>query len=61
MCKDGLVDWERVLELGDVVSGSASYVRRPSDIVIYKAVGIGLEDVALAGLVYKRACERFGW
>ena len=25
------------------------------------AIGVGLEDVALAGLVYRRACERYGW
>jgi ornithine cyclodeaminase/alanine dehydrogenase-like protein (mu-crystallin family) len=30
-------------------------VRRPQDIVVYKSVGVGLEDVALARLVWERA------
>lgn len=37
------------------------YQRRPDDIVIYKGIGIGLEDVALAGLAYRKACARYGW
>ena len=61
MCRPGIVDWDKVWELGQVVDGSMTYKRRPHDIVIYKAIGVGLEDVALAGLVYRRACERYGW
>lgn len=61
MCKPGTFDWENVWELGQIVNGSIGFVRNPKDIVIYKAIGVGLEDVALAGLVYRRACERFGW
>ncbi|HYD62667.1 MAG TPA: ornithine cyclodeaminase family protein [Noviherbaspirillum sp.] len=61
LCEPDTFDWNRVLELGDVVAGTADYARHSSDIVIYKAVGVGLEDVALAGLVYQRACERYGW
>jgi ornithine cyclodeaminase/alanine dehydrogenase-like protein (mu-crystallin family) len=33
----------------------ARYERKPADIVIYKSVGVGLEDVALAQLVWQRA------
>ena len=36
-----------------LVKGTA-YERRAGDIVVYKSVGIGLEDVALAHLVYQR-------
>lgn len=61
MCEAGTFDWDRVIELGDIVSGSSQYVRKQSDIVIYKAIGVGLEDVALAGLAYRRACERYDW
>lgn len=61
LCAPDTLDWNRVLELGDVIAGTAGYTRRSSDLVIYKAVGVGLEDVALAGLVYQRACERYGW
>ncbi len=61
LCKPGTVDWNRVLELGQVVDGSAGYLREAQDIVIYKAIGVGLEDVALADLVFRKACERYGW
>jgi ornithine cyclodeaminase len=61
LCAPGTFDWNRVLELGNVVAGTLDYARHSSDIVIYKAVGVGLEDVALAGLAYRRACERYGW
>lgn len=61
LCRPGTFDWDRVLELGEIAGGSSRYTRAPSDIVIYKAVGIGLEDVALAGLAYRRACARYGW
>ena len=61
MCAPGTFEWSRVIELGDIVAGTTAYARHASDIVIYKAVGVGLEDVALAGLVYQRACARYGW
>lgn len=61
LCAPGIVNWESVLELGQIVEGNSAYVRAPDDIVIYKAIGVGLEDIALAGLVYRRACERYGW
>ena len=48
------LDPARVVELGKLLVKGAHYDRRPGDIVVYKSVGIGLEDVALAHLVYKR-------
>jgi ornithine cyclodeaminase len=50
----GVIDPARVTELGRLLVRGTSYDRRAGDIVVYKAVGIGLEDVALAHLVYKR-------
>ena len=55
-CAAGTFDWNAVMELGQAVDGSMNYVRGADDIVIYKAIGIGLEDVALAGLVYRKVC-----
>jgi ornithine cyclodeaminase/alanine dehydrogenase-like protein (mu-crystallin family) len=55
LCQPGTFDWDNVLELGDVVDGSAAYARKPEDIVIYKTIGVGLEDVALAGLAWKKS------
>ncbi|NKI71784.1 ornithine cyclodeaminase family protein [Collimonas pratensis] len=61
LCQPGTFDWTQVWELGQIVDGSSSYRRQPDDLVIYKAIGVGVEDIALSGLVYRRACERFGW
>jgi ornithine cyclodeaminase len=43
---------ERVVELGELIVSPRP--RGPADIVVYKSVGIGLEDVALARLVAHR-------
>ncbi len=60
-CAPGVFDWAQVMELAQAVDGSMPYQRKPEDIVIYKAIGIGLEDVALAGLAYRKACVKYGW
>jgi ornithine cyclodeaminase len=44
----------RVVELGKLLVRGTRYQRRSNDIVIYKSVGVGLEDVALANLVWQR-------
>ncbi len=44
----------KIFELGDVVLGKVSPRQRDDDIVIYKSVGVGLEDVALAGFAWSR-------
>ena len=51
---EGVLDAGRILELGDVLAGKVAARRSADDIVIYKAVGVGLQDVALAGLAYQR-------
>ena len=44
----------KVVELAELITGSATGRRNDQDITIYKAVGVGLQDVALAGLAYRR-------
>lgn len=44
----------RVVELGKLLVHGTRYRRRSDDIVVYKSVGVGLEDVALANLVWQR-------
>lgn len=61
LCQPGVVNWDSVLELGEVAAPGSSFARKPEDIVIYKAIGVGMEDVAMAGLVYERAAARYGW
>jgi ornithine cyclodeaminase len=51
----GTIDPARVVELGKLLVGGTAYERRAGDIVVYKSVGIGLEDVALAHRVYERS------
>lgn len=48
----GVIAPERLVELGELVVQPRT--RGPQDIVVYKSVGIGLEDVALARLVAHR-------
>lgn len=41
--------------LGDVITGSASGRTDPEQVTVYKAMGIGMEDLVAAQLVYERA------
>jgi ornithine cyclodeaminase len=50
----GVIDPTRVVELGRLLLAGNSWQRRREDIVIFKSVGVGLEDVALAKLVWER-------
>jgi ornithine cyclodeaminase len=42
-----------IVELGDVLAGKARARRSADEIVIFKSVGVGLEDVSVAGLAYR--------
>ncbi len=61
MCAPGIVDWDTVTELGQVLNGTMAYAAKPGDIVIYKSIGVGLEDIAMAGMVYRKACQKYSW
>lgn len=50
----GCFDWQNVVELGQVIGTHDAIRRSADDIVLYKAIGVGLEDVALAEFVYGR-------
>ncbi|MFT4067374.1 ornithine cyclodeaminase family protein [Paraburkholderia sp.] len=54
----GTFDWRDVVELGDVLEGRASGRTGAQDIIVYKAVGIGLQDVALAELAWRNHLAR---
>ncbi len=45
-------------ELGEVVSGRTTGRTSPDDVTLFKSLGMAVEDVAAAELVYRRACER---
>jgi ornithine cyclodeaminase len=43
----------KLVELADLVTGRASGRRDAAEVTIYKAVGVGLQDVAVAGLAWQ--------
>jgi ornithine cyclodeaminase len=42
-----------IVELGDVLAGKSGARQRDDEIVIFKSVGVGIEDVTVAGLAYR--------
>ena len=51
----GVLNWNGVLELGEVVAGRAAPRTDSSQITLFKSLGLALEDVAVAAEVYRRA------
>jgi alanine dehydrogenase len=54
----GLIGWDRVHEIGDVVAGKVVGRTKADDITLFKSHGIAIEDVAVAAVVYERAKDR---
>ncbi|MCZ2154789.1 MAG: ornithine cyclodeaminase family protein [Bryobacterales bacterium] len=50
-------DWpaKQVTELGDILTGKCGGRTSAEDLTIFKSLGLGCEDVALAGWVYEQA------
>ncbi|MGH2495401.1 MAG: ornithine cyclodeaminase family protein [Ktedonobacteraceae bacterium] len=55
---EGLFDWNDVHELSDLIEGNVPHRQSAGEITLYKGVGIALEDIATASLVYRLARER---
>ena len=55
---EGVLAWEQVYSLADVVARRISGRSSPADITIFKSLGVATEDVALAVQAYERAVER---
>jgi ornithine cyclodeaminase/alanine dehydrogenase len=51
----GLLTWRKVREISDVVSGKVRARKADDEITLFKSLGISIEDVAAAALVYERA------
>jgi ornithine cyclodeaminase/alanine dehydrogenase-like protein (mu-crystallin family) len=49
------LEWSDIHELGDVVTGKVKGRTSPSDLTLFKSLGIALEDIAFGELVYQRA------
>jgi ornithine cyclodeaminase/alanine dehydrogenase len=52
------IDDRRVKELCEVVGGAAEGRRSADEITLFKSVGTGIQDIALANTIYRRARER---
>lgn len=54
----GLLMWERVHELRYVVHGDLKGRQHANDITVFKSLGLAIEDVAAAAVVYRKAKEQ---
>lgn len=54
----GLLTWERVRELRYVVSGELRGRTGDDQITLFKSLGLAIEDVATAAVVYRKAKEQ---
>jgi alanine dehydrogenase len=50
-----LIQWSDVAELGRVVAKRAPGRESPADVTLFKSLGLGLEDIAVAIQVYQKA------
>lgn len=53
--EQGVFDWRRAADLADVVVGRAVGRAVPENVVLFKSVGLAIEDVALGAKLLARA------
>lgn len=53
----GVIDWDDVLELGQVVAGSVAGRSAENAITLFESLGVAMEDVAVARHVHELALE----
>ena len=53
MAAPGIVPAGKIVELGDLVAGKTPGRSNPEEITLFKSVGVGLEDIAVAGLAWR--------
>jgi len=51
----GLLGWDQIIELGQVVTGEKSGRMSTDDITVFESQGIGMEDVAVAAHIFAKA------
>jgi alanine dehydrogenase len=57
--KEGAIDANHIAgELGEVASGAREGRTTPSEVTIFKSLGMAVEDVVAAQLAFERAAER---
>lgn len=55
--EEGVIRWSNMFELGTIVLGRESGRHKGHDVTMFKSVGCGIEDLAVARLVYQQAIE----
>jgi alanine dehydrogenase len=55
--ENGIVSWDRVRELSELLAGRVEGREHPDEITLFKSLGIALEDVVVGGWVYQQARE----
>ena len=53
----GVLTWDDVVPLGDIVNGRRRGRVDAGQVTLFKSLGIGIEDVAIAHMVYARALD----
>lgn len=53
--RQGALEWNDVVELGQVVAGDAEVRRDDESITLFESLGVAIEDVAVARHVYEQA------
>ncbi len=56
--REGRFQWDRAVELAEVVAGRAPGRTAPEEVTLFCSQGVALEDVVAARLVYERARAR---
>lgn len=51
----GVIHWDQVRELGEIVAGRCPTRQTPEDITLFESQGLAIEDIAVAAVVYERA------
>ncbi|NDD65304.1 MAG: ornithine cyclodeaminase family protein, partial [Acidobacteria bacterium] len=54
----GLLSWERMIELRHVVAGDHPGRRDSGQITLFKSLGLAIEDIATAAVVYQAARQQ---
>ncbi|HET7715040.1 MAG TPA: ornithine cyclodeaminase family protein [Bauldia sp.] len=50
----GVIEPGKIVELGELITGKAPGRVTAGEITVYKSVGVGIEDIAVAALAYRR-------
>jgi ornithine cyclodeaminase/alanine dehydrogenase-like protein (mu-crystallin family) len=55
----GIISWEKIVEVGEVLNGAKPGRTREDQITLFKNTGgVGISDVAIGGLIYRKAKEK---